>query len=113
MPADWRECPKKVPAARVPPRTHPIVRSFAGVDGYQITSAEGRKATGAKECLALVRRFKALDQQRKNCIDPRCKLRVSPVVGMRGMMEAVGGIEDRLRRRLDVCHLEHALLDAI
>src|SRR5262250_1131320 len=74
---------------------------------------KARKAAGAKQCLALVRRFKALDQQRQDRVDSRRKLRVSPVIGMCGMMEAVGRVENRLRRRLDVCDLEHALLHTV
>ena len=68
---------------------------------------------GEHAALALAWRFHALEQQRQKSVNPRRELRIAPLVGMGGMVEADGGVENRLRRDLDVGDLEGALLRAI
>src|SRR2546421_9213148 len=63
--------------------------------------------------LTLARHFQAPEQQSQQGVDLRCELWIAPFVGMRGMMEADSGVENRARRRFDVGNMERALLDAV
>src|SRR2546429_9730354 len=63
--------------------------------------------------LTLARRFQAPEQQRQQRVDPRGQRRIAPFLGMRGMMEADSGVENRARRRFYGGDMERALLDAV
>src|SRR4029077_17569440 len=64
----------------------------------------GRRRRGDQACAksALARRFQSLEEQREYRIDPRRSTRIAPFLGMAGMMEAAGGIENSARCNLDV-----------
>src|SRR5882672_10736899 len=72
----------------------------------------GFHASG-RDSLTPTRRFQSLEQQRQQGIDPSGELWVVPFVGMGGMMETDGGVENRARRGLDVGDMERALLHAV
>src|SRR6266849_3050599 len=77
------------------------------------TPSRRMKAAGLEMHLALARRFQAPEQQGQQGVDPRGELWIAPFLGMRGMVEAAGGVEKRSRRSLDVDDLKHAVFDAI
>src|SRR4051794_374797 len=74
-------------------------------------AAYQRMACGGKS--ALMRRFQALEQQCQQGVSPRRELRIAPFLGMSGMMEADGRIEDRPRRRFNVGSVKRALRHAV
>src|SRR5690349_15971036 len=71
------------------------------------------KARRARVFSALALRFQSLEQQREDRVDPRRRTGIAPFLGMAGMMEAAGGIENGARAHLDVGDIEHTLLHAI
>src|SRR3954468_21431271 len=62
---------------------------------------------------ALARRFEPLEYQRQQRIDARRGTRLVPFLGVRGMVEAAGGVEDGSGRNLGVGDLERSLLHTV
>jgi hypothetical protein len=64
---------------------------------------------GLRGSSALARRFQTLEQQREQGVDPRRGTRLVPFLGVHGMVEAAGGIENGARRKLDGGDLTQSL----
>ena len=54
-----------------------------------------------QESSPLAGRFQSPEQQRQQRVDPRRGARLVPFLGVHGMVEAAGGIENGARRKLD------------
>src|SRR5437588_5283710 len=107
------------PSQTSPPEDWPTRKATASRSGppkSDITS-HGKSALPyslvTEGASALARGFQTPKQQRQQRIDPRRSARLAPFLGMGGMMEAAGGIENGARRTLDVGDLERALLYAV
>src|SRR5882672_2592981 len=65
-------------------------------------SAQALRLRLHRDLSALPRRFKPPKQEPQNGVDPRGSIRIAPLLGVAGMVEAAGRIKQRARRGFDV-----------
>src|SRR5438552_7213365 len=88
------------PSQISPPEDRPTRKATARRSGppksdSRLTKKKALPYNSATEgSSALARRFQPPKQQRQQRIDPRRGARLAPFLGMAGMMEAAGGIEN-------------------